>query len=312
MPHEKIDSSWKTVSTTIETPYAFREDNVNADDLVNNYKFIQGYDKAQTGGDLIVRLAHSGIDIKKVEIKTRTQTTKDKAGKETTTNYYNYSMVYFYKASAELTTKDGTVLKKVTEGGRDMASYGTEYKTYREAYDSYHNHASQIRYQLALSELNNLYKSAARAFDHSHGFPKSTATYALWEIGSKKHPEYAAFQEKINHTIETMKAISAVGPIDTTAQAFAEDIAYYKSLADKYKSDEKGDQKIRYAAYNNLPYIYYAVENFEKPQEYATLLVKNEYDKKDGEEILTYIENTKSTMALNGFSTRYFDRLKNL
>jgi len=64
-------------------------------------------------------------------------------------------------------------------------------------------------------------------------------------------------------------------------------IEYFAGIEGKYKSiEEKSEKKLRYAALFNLAQIYLCLEQFEKANEYAQKLIVNDFDIKDGKEII--------------------------
>ena len=83
-------------------------------------------------------------------------------------------------------------------------------------------------------------------------------------------------------------------------------IAIYENQIKNFAEDNKKHKKVRYAAYYNLMKIYYNADDLENAEKNANLLIKNEYDEKDGKEMIESIETRKKLLAINKTNTSHF------
>lgn len=308
LPDEKVDTSWKTYRVQVDNSENFMAGGYPLDALESR-KFLSGYLHDRTNPDLFLRLSSSRVAATSVDIKSKSTTTKDKSGKETTTYTYWYDLVYSYTAYATLSKKNGAVLQKLQYGGSDKHDIGPSYSTHAAANDAYMNSRGNIVAGLLKKEVEAMVTSTNSTLNRSYGFVPKVSTFNLWEIGTKKHPEYEAFTANSDKCASTIKSqITVNGTLNAAKESLKPIIEYYQQIPGKFTSDEKGDKKIRYAAYYNLALIYFALEDFEKVKENANLLIKNDFDVKDGEEWIKQVEALQKQFQVNGFVTRHFDR----
>lgn len=75
-------------------------------------------------------------------------------------------------------------------------------------------------------------------------------------------------------------------PIDGIVGNLQPLVDYFNSLKIKYNSSDKAHKKIRYSSYFNLAKIYLSIDEPEKAIKEAEGLITNDYDAKDGKEII--------------------------
>ncbi len=82
-------------------------------------------------------------------------------------------------------------------------------------------------------------------------------------------------------------------------------IDYLQALKTKYTGDDKRNKKMRYSAFYNLSNIYYYLDMPEKAKIEAEGLIKNDFDEKDGEELIKAADRLKEVFAKTNFKTRH-------
>jgi hypothetical protein len=162
-----------------------------------------------------------------------------------------------------------------------------------------------------------IYDSQLRAFadgsvsitndniNRMYGFAPYESRDYLWILNSKDHPEYQVQKEAIAAIKELFKTMKAHESIEGLENNLAPLIEYMESLKTKYTDDDKSSKKIRYSAYYNLSKIYYFLDRPEKAAKEAEGLIKNDYDKKDGEDLLERANNLKALFDRTKFTSRH-------
>lgn len=131
----------------------------------------------------------------------------------------------------------------------------------------------------AVNKVNNQLNSM-------YGFAPINSKSFLWIQNSKKHEEYETQIQAIEAAKLIFDKMEADKPIDQLANNLNPLISYFQSLKTKYTKDDKNDAKMRYSAFYNLATIYYYLDMPIEMIKEAEGLIANDYDKKDGEELL--------------------------
>lgn len=210
-----------------------------------------------------------------------------------------------------------------TDGKITVQCTDADYKHYdlqpfkRTFYTKQYNNETQARQEAINSEIAWLQagKDEFKKFVVSkanfkinvqYGYSAITSKVKLWRLESEKHPEF----ENFKNNCELVKTIFAdvnqeVIPADIRTK-LQPVISYFESLPKLFADSDKKHKKIRYAAYYNLMKIYFHIDDFETASKYASLLVENDYDEKDGKKFLEEIAETKEIMQKFNLTTMHF------
>jgi hypothetical protein len=140
-----------------------------------------------------------------------------------------------------------------------------------------------------------------RRLNNQYGFVPTSYKEQLWIMDSKE--EEGAIQKEAIEAVKLQFAgMKADQPIDKLAADLQPLIEYFESLKTKYTEDNKGSKKIRYSAYYNLGKIYLYLDQPEKAIKEGEGLIANDYDKKDGKNIIE--EGTKLVEHFNKLQLR--------
>lgn len=138
------------------------------------------------------------------------------------------------------------------------------------------------------------------------GFGKFTQPDLVYLLDSKKHPEHEGHQKVVKALKEQLTKMTFDQPIDQTKEAFAPLMKYLEETVTKYNKDEKSDRKMRYAAYYALGKISYWLDNPEATVKYGELLIANDYDVKDGKELVKWGTELRKAFDKNNIDSRHF------
>lgn len=255
----------------------------------------------------------------------RTQESKDKAGRVTTTYYYKYSEDFTGKGTYSVVGPKGievaekkekkeskteqTVNKFLTKATGTTESsdpnkfnksgslgYTTTYSTeeFSNTKDAYNAYLAQSN--LSRTKMEEFVNTSSNIINGSleyYAFSPVKEQEFLWILDSKSHPEYADQQEAIKAVktlFATMKAHESIATLEENLKPLLD---YFETIPTKYTADEKRDKKMRYSAYYNLAKLYYYLDKPDLCIKYAEKLIANGYDEKDGEKLKEKAENLK-------------------
>ncbi|MDR3287688.1 MAG: hypothetical protein LBT27_09630 [Prevotellaceae bacterium] len=277
-------------------------------DEINLLLYITGQQKVDDDAAVILAVSLGDLFIKSSNVKERMEQTKDKDGKVTGTHYY-YKLVVIYTFESSYKIAQGN--KILQEGGlhyrdRDFTYESSEYRTRKEAADLWNNNkdvfVSDFTTQLSKAAAGSATALASRLY----GFPAVQTNDIIETTDEKKHNENEAFRNacnKLKTELESMtpeKGLNKDNIVDV--------IEYFKSIPPKYTDKKlKADIKLRYAAYFNLCKIFLYLDEPENVREYATLLIENDYDKKDGEKFIKAAEEVRAVLTRSEINTRHFN-----
>ncbi|MCL9809905.1 hypothetical protein [Flavobacterium luminosum] len=160
----------------------------------------------------------------------------------------------------------------------------------------YSFYASQFAHEVA----NNSYDF----INYKYGFTPETITDNLWIIDSEDE-EGKIQKEAVDAVKVIFKSMNANEPIDEIAKNMQPLIEYFESLKTKYIGDDKGSRKIRYSAYFNLGKIYLYLDMPEKALAEGEGLIANDYDKKDGTNIINEAKKLINVFEKTKLNTRH-------
>ena len=311
LPQKDVDTSFHRYSYKFNGGYFLGTWGMDLDAAKNSYFKLNGYQLVENGGDLQLEATLLPVKFLESNVESRMEKSKDKAGRETSKTYYKHVLSYESGFSWKMLDKTGKELTGRLSGFQNTSikkHTGSEYGTYKEASDSYNNNRPQITRDVATKEIQGFLSGMYQHMNAQFGYRPETERFNIWVVGSKNHPEYEAMQQHFEAVKAAFGAMPASGLAEADLEALKPSIAYYSSIPEKYKADEKADSKLRYAAYFNLANIYLFTDNPAKTTEYANLIVQNDYDKGDGKDFLKDAEQLKALLEKKKVASRRFPR----
>jgi hypothetical protein len=312
LPYAEVDTAFHTYSSKLNGSHNLSTWGLDLDAIKNQYFKLAGYNAVENGGDLQLEATLSPVKFLDSNVESRTEKTKDKAGRETSKTYYKHTLTYTSAFTWKMRDKNGkdfSSRNSISLGSDVKKHTGSEYGTYKEAYDSYNNNRGKITGDIATKEIKDALGSMYESMNAQFGYKVTTDKFNIWVLDTKSHPEYEAMQKHYDAVKAAFGAISPAGLTDADMEALQPSIAYYLSIPEKYKKDEKADTKLRYAAYFNLANIYLFLDKADKVTEYANLIIKNDYDKGDGKDFLKDAEKLQELLTKKKVASRRFPRI---
>jgi hypothetical protein len=313
-PENPVPAEWRTYSIKDDGLYAASSAGLDADMLRSQYLVMHGYEKVEKDGDVVIEAKMSPVRFLDVKINDKKYESKDsKTGKVTTTYKYFYKVTYETGYQAKLYDKAGKVLWDFNKGmgllrTNTFEHVSEEFSTYKNASDHYGNNRVELQRDLALRCTQTAFNNVRSGINAAYGFMPYAESVNIYTTDTKKHPENNAFNQTYESVKAHLESIPASGITEEAATGLAKACDYYKATAEKYKSDEKADVKLRYACYYNLANIAYALDRPEESIEWANKLIANDYDKKDGKAFIEDAEALMVKLKKHGLTSRRFER----
>lgn len=311
LPAKPIGLDYKTYSVKTELG-KYISSVFTYSNIVNQLQF-GGFTNVLENGDLTFYFNCEDIAILRTEVKNRVEETKDKDGKITSRKtLYWFEIEYNLYAKYELldNKKGGiSIVSKVLDTRENKYVYkSSETESYQSAKDAFQLNRDNIIKNIVVEKVNGYFQEINSHLTSQYGYLEYTTQAILWVIGSKKHQEFEKFNEVATNVKNAFKKMNASDPIDAIKDELQPSIDYFKGIIERYNSSEKGDKKIRYAAYYNLATIYFYLDNMDECIKYANLLISNDYDTRDGKNLIKEAELQKTLFEKNNINTRHFPR----
>lgn len=334
LPNEVVPFEQRTYSTTIITDGPISEQFESAK-ILNNDLSISGWKKTDENPTVTVVLNLADFYEAGKKVDTKTIEEKDKDGK-VINSYPVYSIVTTYRGKANgsqtstLQPKEIAAAVSVVDTPKSTNRFlkTTNQEAPKEANTSNRttfDFSSDIVFSTdfgrSLADLEKAEKQnritnfnvrlrqfvtdciakTNRRLNNQYGFVPISYKEQLWIMDSKE--EEGAIQKEAIEAVKLQFAgMKADQPIDKLTADLQPLIEYFESLKTKYTEDNKGSKKIRYSAYYNLGKIYLFLDQPEKAIKEGEGLIANDYDKKDGKNIIE--EGTKLVERFNKIQLR--------
>lgn len=335
LPREYVEPDKRTFGVRVETSKSIGvvTDANQIYDRIN----VGGFERVTKNPTVGVEINFNSFKITGYEIKERVEEKKDKEGKVTERKTFYWAEVRFNAdgnyaiigpraldpKKAEEKAKeveknrflqqtnlsDGN-LSKVMSGstGTYSQTYKTnEFKNSSDVRDYYRDNQMFIREEITRDWVNNTVSTVNGQLANLYGFNEEKGRDHLWILDSKSHPEYPIQQEAIKAVKQIMADMSAFKAIKVLEKNLGPVMSYFEELKTKYTGSDKRDQKMRYSAYYNLAKLYYLLDRPDDSEKEAIGLIKNDFDKSDGEMFLKMNKTLRDDLARQKMAVRHFE-----
>ncbi|WP_136667541.1 hypothetical protein [Flavobacterium sp. H122] len=309
--------------------------------VLNNKLHIYGWKRVEQNPTLEVNVKLNEYGQSGSKINSEIVENKDKDGnvKERYTlyqlvaDYYGSGVCYVNGLESDVTPPDAEKVSKLeskvnrflqntTNGAVTLdksESKSTVRKNFNLSYqyssEKVKNSSYEIEKNYRMSK-NDIYNSYAKKFsnevadgsfdfiNYKYGFTPETYNDNLWIIDSEDE-EGKIQKEAIDAVKVIFNTMKANEPIDDIKSKMQPLIEYFESLKTKYNGDDKGSKKIRYSAYFNLGKIYLYLDMPEKTIAEGEGLIANDYDKKDGTNLINEAKRLITVFERTKLNTRH-------
>lgn len=305
LPATPLDTSFKTFS--VHTDISENTENAMTTDAIDSKVNLQGFSRVDRRGDVSISITIEDLFIDKYDIIENSSETKNKDGSVTKNYSYYVAVTYSIKGNAVFRDKTGGELKKGMSLFSSSYNWNSStYKTRSEASTYYSNNKRAIMNNLMRERINEAIDGINTHVNHYFGYPVTDVNMYLWLVDNGKHPEKEPMSARWKALKPAIEGITANELSDDTKSKINEMIKYFDGLKTTYNKDEKGDKKIRYAAYYNNAVLYMMLDMPDKAVIEANGLVTNDYDAKDGKHLNEQAEALIALFNANHLNSRHF------
>ncbi len=308
LPMEPQNKKYTTYSVYVDAPATVTQSVSRSaiEGMVN----LQGFKKIYEEAHLELKVKFNDLIIDNTETKSRTDERKDKDGKVTSSKtYYWVDVKYSFWGSYEMKDYKGTPLipSKNMFNTPQYTHSTSEYNSSSEANNYFNNNRTAIVGKLVRERMNDGFASLNSDINRMYGFPVTRDNMQLWLVDNKKHPEHDAMKAKWEELKPMLESVTAIELTEMKEGKIKDMIAYFDGLKTTYNKDEKGDKKVRYAAFYNNAVLYLLLDQPEKAIKEAEGLIANDYDKSDGKRLNEKAEELQVLLTKNETKSRHFD-----
>ncbi len=308
LPHKPLDTNYRTFNVRVEAPSTINSA-MSAESIADRI-VLQGWRKAEYGkGHIQITMNFDDLMFEGQNITTRVSETKNKDGVVTSTKTY-YTLTVKYRLSAYYSIRDyqgNTVLGRSELATDRTASWSSqEFNSSYEAQNYFNNNRGAISNNLVRKHLDEWTNTLNNSLNHNYGFPTNTEMALFWTMDSKKHPENQAWIDQLATVKKLAAEMDQNNLSEATKKGLTECMNYYKSVIEKYNTDEKAHVKLRYAAYYNMARIALMIDNPSAVAEFAKGLESTGYDVKDAEKLEKDAKELSDLFTLNKINSTHF------
>ena len=307
LPAMYLDSTYRTYNVVVEGTrmmQSFLQQFSPA-----NTVLLQGWRKLPQDGHITIKVKLEDLLPESVSIKERSENIKNTFGQITgTQTFYHEEVVYTFAAIAVINDYKGMhVMDQVlADRGYKQVYQSPEFPFRKLAEGYFLVNTKSTTAELYRSCVNRAMHYLSDRITDNFGFGEVTVNDMMWIVGSKKHPEYAAYRDAFRQLTEVLFAMNANQSIDSASQQLKPVIDYFGSIKGKYTSANKHDRKMRYASYFNLAVLYYYLDDPQLMMKEATGLVLNDYEVSDGKAFEESASRLKNLFQRANIYTRHF------
>ncbi len=310
LPSKPIGFEYKTFSVQASLA-SLTSKLFSQDEVIGNFK-IDGFNRVEENGDIIIILKVSDISITRTEVKSRIQEEKDKAGNVTSRKtFYWLEIDYSMSSDADVVnnkTKQSLTKYSLDKSDNKFTFKSSEFGSYNAARDSYALNKEIVLKNLINGRIKHYYTLMNEDLTNFYGFRAINTNEQLWISGSKKHPETAPYMDNFNIIKEAFNSMTLEAPVDQIKEKLQPVIEYLNGLVKKYPADEKPDKKMRYSTFYNLGKIYLFLDMPDEAIAQGNALIANDYDKIDGKWLVEQGNALKESLKKNNLTSRHFVR----
>ena len=282
LPSEPLPEDFKTYNVKVSSGGTVGFSRNTIDDEINlgGWRRVGDREKAH----LTFNLRIDNLIINKSDITERKEEKKDSKGVVTVKFFYCINYQYNLNAFFKVNDYTGKIypLPLLLTTNPNGVFKTEEFPSNLAAMNYKKDNANALRDRFTNELVSKLTNDISRASTMRWGLSITSSNDHFWLMDSRKHQE----QDSMQIMAKFMKSLFPIYRETMLTSEFEEMmqpfIVYLKNLPNKYKTDEKGDKKLRYSAYYNLAKLYWYLDNPDMSDKYASLLIRNDYDTNDG------------------------------
>lgn len=308
MPDDPLPSGYTTYSAEVEIPFGeLSRTGYTESYLVDTYLTLDGYKRVRNNADVEITASIGEFFIWSEMRNSHKSKTKDKEGNEYVKYTYSLEVKYSLPMGIQVLDRDGHALmdKYVFSNGDTRTWTSPTYNSISEL-DSYWRverptRLTNLQRDLTKEGMNKI----SDLINSSFGYRIIKDKIRFATIGKKKYPDYDRFENNVEILQSAFQLMRADKSLDPVREKAAPALDFYKEMADKYKTGNKDQKKLKQICLYNLALAYCWLEDFDTAESYARSILRFDTKNKDVKRLLDDIEYTRSSLINAGQPSRH-------
>jgi hypothetical protein len=310
LPQKPLDKTYKFYSSNVAVqPDQLRRLGMSEANIDTRFLTVAGYKKLKEGGNFHVEMIIDEFQITKEEQKKSETTTKDKAGKETTTYKYWHEGTFTQPLEVKLTDQTGQViLSKVLRTAQTPGTFKTEENgNYKNEVESWNSNRQSFIAKANRAFLETAFADVNNFINATYGYrPSRDYLTSLEYLDSEKNPEFKAFNQAFEEAKKAIECTKPESSLDSARILAQSALAYWKKTAAATNATEKAGKKLKWACLRNLAITHFWLEEFPASIEANNTIVALDYEEKQAKNFLKEISDVQDNMTNCQVKSRHF------
>jgi hypothetical protein len=298
LPQVYTDPSNRTfnVITSNSSDYHYLYDN----DVYGRKIAINGFTRTSSAPYITIEV---GLD-PAIDMGSGVQTSNTKRADGTIATSYHWRMAI--KGTGRYSVNYGGKVTRFIISREFSTNSTNNFNTYNDANSNYSSNQRSNKELLLRQFVDYSIQTIYDNINSLYGYRIKSENENVWILDSKENPEYNNHQDALAQLRTNFASLTYNSNPQSTYSLAKPQIDYFEQAKTYYtEGDDKKHKKMRYASFYNLMKIYFALEMYDKAMEEANKLVANDYDIKDGEQMIKRINDLKARLAINNSSTTH-------
>jgi len=239
------------------------------------------------------------------KFESKTDTKKDKDGKETKTTRYWYEFpfsstcnYYVYDPSGTALIEESITVNKVMKTSKTKNSADLRKK--------FRSHLADQKKAFAKHAVDNVVKAAKKILTERYDFNQTGEQHKIYWI--KKHSTEKDFSKYLESTKALAKATTAETSVAELKTKLQPAIDFWKKVAEETPSGDKKLKRVYKAANHNLAVVHYYLDDFDAAIKYAEAVIASEGKDGRAKGLIKKIKASQKLMKFHGVNTMHYVR----
>jgi hypothetical protein len=308
MPDRPLPADYTTYSADLDIQFSeLSKSGFSESYLVDTYLKLDGYKRVNKNADVEIIASIGDFFIWSEMRNTNRTKSKDKQGNTITKYTYNIELKYSLPTAVRIIDKSSnTLLDKYMSTNSETNTWTSP------SYNTLDDLESYWRIQKT-SRLTELHKDRIKQdmqeisylVNNSFGFSLVNDKIRFATIGKKKHPEYDIFQKNVEILQNAFELMDADKPLDQVITKAQPALDFYTERAERYKTNNKDQKKLKVACLYNLALAYCWLEDFDQAESIAKSIQRFDTKNKDVRRLIDEIEYTRASLYNAGRTSRH-------
>ncbi len=309
LPKKPLPADYTTYGATISAkPDQLRRCNLT-ETALQSYLNLPGFQKLNQGGHFHVEVVIDDFSVSSTSIQSKTETSKDKDGKQTSTTTYWVQAIYAIPIQLKVTNFQGNVIEETILSSMEKTGTHVSKAFYSSSQAQDHwskNRVSELS-KVEQNAIQSAFSTISAQLKNNYAYdPRPRSTSVFQYVDSKKLPDFEGFDKAFTVLSESFAKMKYDEPLDEVKAGMQPAIDYWLANKDRFDQEDKQQRKLKFACLYNLTNAYFWTEQFDLAAQYAKELAAMDYKEGKADNFLDNIKKVKEDLARCNKTTRHF------